>query len=111
MSAKKKFESGASKTKSARDKQNREKNLLKSIPKLTGFFQSHTDDSGGSGPTNPPEEAAGRAPMPEVADTGEEHRGGADEERQAHEHQRGGDESDGAFSSDPGLLGNDFEWS
>ena len=118
MVEKNKFESGAHKRKLVREKQQRKKELLKSIPKLTGFFKTPTEDD--SGPTvsslsNPPEaadEAAGPAQVEATATEGEEQRSGAEEEEEkeeedTHEHQRGGD--DGPYSSDPGRWGDDFD--
>ncbi len=106
MTGKKKFESSAHKRKLVWEKQNREKELLKSIPKLTGFFKSPLDDSGptGSSLSNPPE-AADEAGPAQVEVTATEQRSGAEEEEEGeahHEHQRGGDKSDGdgPYSSD-----------
>ena len=44
MSEKKKFESGAQKRRLQREKEIRNKGLLKKIPKLTGFFKRANED-------------------------------------------------------------------
>ena len=44
MSEKKKFESGAQKRRQQREKEIRDQELLKKIPKLTGFFKRANEE-------------------------------------------------------------------
>ncbi len=76
MTGKKKFESGAHKRKVVCEKETREKELLKSIPKLTGFFKR--PETTGGGPTKclatHTPEAADKAGLAQVEVTGEDKR-------------------------------------
>ncbi len=87
MTGKKKFESGTHKRKVVREKESREKELLKSIPKLTGFFKRPAADDGG--PTkcsvSHSPEAADEAGLAQVEVTGEEKRRGAEDEEEVEE--------------------------
>ncbi len=120
MAGKKKFESGTHKRKVVREKESREKELLRSIPKLTGFFKRPAADDGG--PTkcsvSHSPEAADEAGLAQVEVTGEEKRRGAEDEEEVEEEEMeeeghsiiggGGDES-GPYSSDPGRWGSKID--
>ena len=70
------------------DKEFWEKELLKNIPQLTGFFKPVAIEDGPTGGSSPPRptQGAGEAWTAQVDVTREEQTSGAEEEGGAHEH-------------------------
>ncbi|CAM4446998.1 unnamed protein product [Leuciscus chuanchicus] len=120
-----KFESGAQKRKNLIKKELREKCLLKSIPKLTGFFKpasSATEDASSTGETSlHTPEGAEEVQAATAAQVDEEQQGTAstssinrgEEEWGAGESQRedqaANQSDDDPYNSDPGRWGNNID--